>query len=168
MEKYLRPDRLEVDPLGQNSSQWLHWKRTFENFLNESNVSSDEVKLKLLINLISPNIYEYIAQDKNYETAISTLQNLFVKPKSEIFARHNLATRKQHSNETVDQYIQSLKLLSKECSFKAVNAEQYENDFIRDSFIAGLTSTIIRQRLLENMSLTLDEAHNQARALESA
>ena len=34
MDKVLRPERLETDPnRGEASKEWLHWKRTFDNFL---------------------------------------------------------------------------------------------------------------------------------------
>ena len=99
---------------------------------------------------------------------ILILENIFVKPKSEIFARYKLATRKQQPGENIDQYIQNLKLLSKDCHFKAVTADLNEKEFIRDAFIAGISSATIRQRLLENLTLSLDDAHRQARALESA
>ena len=57
---------------------------------------------------------------------------------------------------------------AKTCNFEAVTAEQYKNQYIRDAFISGITSSHIRQRLLENNTLSLDEAFQQARALEQA
>ena len=39
---------------------------------------------------------------------------------------------------------------------------------MRDAFIAGMSSNSIRQRLLENLTLELDDAVNQARSLEMA
>ena len=39
---------------------------------------------------------------------------------------------------------------------------------IRDAFINGLASNAIRQRLLENRDLTLDQAYDQANALDCA
>ena len=91
-----------------------------------------------------------------------------MKPKNEVFARHLLATRKQEPGENVDQFYQQLLHLSKDCQFKAVTADNHRNEYIRDSFISGLTSTHIRQCLLENNALTLQEALQQARSLESA
>ena len=38
--------------------------------------------------------------------------------------------------------------------------------YIRDAFISGIQSHEIRQRLLENLTLTLDNAFEQARSLE--
>ncbi|KAF2892873.1 hypothetical protein ILUMI_13299 [Ignelater luminosus] len=56
----------------------------------------------------------------------------------------------------------------KKCNFKAVTAECNWDDYIRDSFISGISFPEIRQRLLVSATLNLDEAHNQANSLESA
>ena len=91
-----------------------------------------------------------------------------MKPANEIFARHLLATRKQQSNETLDEFLQSLKILSRDCNFKNVDAVIYRNECIRNSFISGLAWNAIRQRLLENTSTELQIIFSQARALEIA
>ncbi|KAL0859991.1 hypothetical protein ABMA27_010306 [Loxostege sticticalis] len=79
-----------------------------------------------------------------------------------------LATRKQCPNENIDLYLQALKQLSKDCDFAAVDAETNKNDNVRDDFISGISSSKIRQRLLENLTLTLYQAYNQALSLETA
>ncbi|GFS56546.1 uncharacterized protein TNCV_4303331 [Trichonephila clavipes] len=85
-----------------------------------------------------------------------------------IFARHCLSTRNQRTEETVREYLQILNQLSKDCDFTDVKAEEYRKEYIRDAFIRGLKCPRIRQRLLENTSMTLDQAFEQARTLESA
>ncbi|GFS72378.1 retrovirus-related Pol polyprotein from transposon opus [Trichonephila clavipes] len=85
-----------------------------------------------------------------------------------IFARHCLSTRNQQTEETVSEYLQILNQLSKDCDFTDVKAEEYRKEYIRDAFIRGLKCPRIRQRLLENTSMTLDQAFEQARTLESA
>jgi hypothetical protein len=47
-------------------------------------------------------------------------------------------------------------------------ASQYCDEAVRNAFIAGLSSTSIRQRLLENKTLNLQVAFDQARALDTA
>ncbi|CAB4060813.1 unnamed protein product [Lepeophtheirus salmonis] len=47
----------------------------------------------------------------------------------------------------------ALKLLSRDCEFKAVSAEESQNNFLRDPFINGISSPHIRQQLLENDTL---------------
>lgn len=174
MDKYLRPERFEADPSSQSdlSPQWTHWRNTFENFLAVISTSeksvTDEVKYKLLVNHLSPTLYTLINGCTDYVRAIQKLNDVFIKPPNEIYARHQLMKRSQQSGESIHQYLQALKVLSKECNFKSVTAEQNENDYVRDSFISGLSSPAIRQRLLENKSLSLDTAYDQARSLELA
>ncbi|GFW10456.1 putative retrovirus-related pol polyprotein from transposon opus [Trichonephila clavipes] len=76
--------------------------------------------------------------------------------------------RNQQIEETVSEYLQILNQLSKDCDFTDVKAEEYRKEYIRDAFIRGLKCPRIRQRLLENTSMTLDQAFEQARTLESA
>ena len=71
---------------------WL-WLLTFENFLVA--LPQEELnKLRVLINYVSPDVYELIGEAKTYEEAINTLKTLYVKTPNEIFARHSLATQK--------------------------------------------------------------------------
>ena len=93
---------------------------------------------------------------------------LFVKPTNEIFARQLLATRCQHTGETLDEYLQALKTLSKDCNFKSVTAALHREESIRNSFISGLQSSLIRQRLLEKKTFDLAAIFDQARSLDLA
>ncbi|XP_072389424.1 uncharacterized protein [Diabrotica undecimpunctata] len=169
MDKLLRPDRFDADPNSPRSSQeWMHWKATFENFISSVIDVSEEEKFKLLVNYVSNNIYELISDCRNYSEAKSILEAAFVKLKNEIFARHILMTKKQQTGENIGQYVQHLKVLSKDCNFLAVSADQNREDYIRDSFINGILSNDIRQRLLENNTITLQDAIVKAQSLESA
>ena len=172
MDKFLRPDRFETDPSEATAAkQWMHWKRTFDNFLEEltkNPQTAEHDKLKLMINYVAPSVYDHITDCTTYSAGIETLDATYIKPKNEIFARHVLATRRQAQGESLDQYLQALKRLAKDCSFTAVTAEQYRDAFIRDAFINGLVSTQIRQRLLENHTLDLQTAYEKAHTLEMA
>lgn len=67
------------------------------------------------------------------------LEAVFMKPPSEIFARHKLATHKQQPSETINHFCQSLKLLAKDCDFKDVTVDVYTpslQDFPRPSSIS--------------------------------
>ena len=169
MDKLLKPERFALDPYASSaSSDWLHWKRTFDNFIGKVKDIDEDEKLNLLINYIAPSVFEYVSECKTYDEAINILNSTYVKVTNEIYARHKLSNRNQGSGESLDQYIQALKILSKDCNFKAVDSEQNKNDYIRDSFISGLNSSIIRQRLLEHKQLSLNEAFEIARTLDLA
>ena len=130
MEKYLKPDRLELDPSKPEAvDTWRHWKMTFNIFLEavcetqQPTSMTDRLKLKLLINLLSPAIFKLISDSHDYSTAMNVLEEIFEKPKSSVFCRYLLATRRQPTDESVDQYLQSLKRLAKDCDFQAVKAK---------------------------------------------
>lgn len=68
------------------------------------------------------------------------------------------ASHKQQSCEPVNQYyLKVLKVLSKELKFASETEEQNKNNFIMDALIDEQTFLFIRQRLIKNNSLTLDE-----------
>ena len=167
MERLLKPERFEGSD-ETRPEEWTHWLRTFGNFLQSFPSDSPPDKLKLLVNYISPAVFTHIADSATYDDAINILKSVYVKPRNVVFSRHQLATRRQLQSETIDFYLQSLKLLARDCDFKAVTADTYCQEAIRDSFIAGLTSPVIRQRLLEKESLSLHEAVQLARSLDTA
>ncbi|XP_064100743.1 uncharacterized protein LOC135211360 [Macrobrachium nipponense] len=78
------------------------------------------------------------------------------------------STRCQQVGEHMDEYLQDLKLLSKECHFQVVTATQYCEESIRDVFISGTQPPLIRQRLLEDKTLDLATMFDHTRPLESA
>ena len=152
MDKFLRPERFDCNPSSSGASkEWSHWYRSFCNFLGAVETNNPNLnKLDILINYVSPNVYEYIADAASYDSAIKALEKLYLKPKNEVYARHMLASRRQQPGETLDEFLQALKQLSKDCDYKPVTADQYREESIRDAFISGLSSPVIRQRLLEN------------------
>ncbi|XP_054259818.1 uncharacterized protein LOC128984513 [Macrosteles quadrilineatus] len=169
MEKFLRPDELQIDPESPTASEeWTHWLQTFEDFLTMTEFVEDKDKLKLLTNRLSFTTYKFIKESETYQDALRVLNSIYIKQKNEIFSRYLVMTRKQQQGETIDKYVSELKLLSQDCVFEAVNAIQYRDHYIRDAFINGLASSYIRQRLFENKTLDLAEAVEQSRAFEMA
>ena len=110
MDKHLRPTRFETEPNTTNAEkEWRHWYHTFVNFLDvvyppqqqaAPAVTAAQFQAKKLgtrINYISASIYDYVAEAPDYDSAIMILENLYVKPRSVIFNRHQLATTKQNN-----------------------------------------------------------------------
>ena len=173
--KFIKPSLFSADPnSSQAGKEWKHWYRTFTNFLESFPAEpaiTDANKLRCLIAHIDKDVYDYVSECETYEEAVDILGRLYVKPCNVIFARHLLMTCKQQPEQSLDDYLQKLKLLAKDCNYRAVNADICRNEAIRDAFISGLQSTAIRSRLLENTSdesMTLQAIFNQARSLDIA
>lgn len=173
MNKLMKPERLALDPNSSSAAkEWRHWKRTFENYIESFPARREgepEInKLRILTNCVDFKVFDFIEDSATYDAAIEVLNELYVKTPNAIFARHLLATAKQQSGQTLDEFMQVLRTLSKDCDFHQVSADQYRKEMIRDAFINGLSSSVIRQRLLENRELSLEDAITKASALDRA
>ncbi|XP_069167419.1 uncharacterized protein [Procambarus clarkii] len=170
MKRLPRSERFTTDSDSTNAAQeWRHWLKAFKNFslaVQQTTPSMD--KLGLLMNYVAPRVFDYIADCTTYNAAEKSLTELFVKPKNKVFARYVLATRHLEPGESLDLFLQALKLLAKDCQFKAVTAVEASDNYVRDAFINALGSATIRQCLLENKTLDLQSAFDQAHTLETA
>ena len=164
----LKPIRLDLDPNSPTAArEWRHWRRTFTNYLDGFSATVPD-KFKCLVNCVSPAVFELIEECPSFDSAIDTLADIYDKTPNVMFSRHLLATRRQQSGESLDAFLQDLRRLAKNCGFQAVTAAEYKEELIRDSFINGLTSSLIRQRLLEHRTLTLQEAFDKASSMDLA
>ena len=179
MDKLLKPEKLTTSPnavLGDKI--FLHWRKTFENYLDECATPGpnatdlpvpvpDNVRLKALLNNVSHELFAMISTAADYNAAMEILKSAYVKPINEVYVRHRLAARRQQAGESLDEYIQALTVLGNECTFTAVAATVYKDEYIRDAFIRGLTSPEIQSRLLEKTDKK-DETFSLARTLAMA
>ena len=145
----------------------------FEGFLSELHSSSTSAltgsqKLTLLLHHISAPIYKCLSVCQNYDTAISTLDGMFIKKKNSTFARYLLAARRQETEESLELYLQNLKILSRDCDFIALTASQARDIAIKVAFISGVRSNQIRQRMIENKDLDLATVYELALTLDMA
>ena len=96
----------------------------------------------------SPNVCESVESCDMHDVAIKN-PRLVTSSRPAVFARHQLATRKNKQG-------------SNDCGFRDVTAEG-RNEFVRDPFTHGLSSHIICQRLEEeNSEMIFDQAFNSA------
>ncbi|VDP93510.1 unnamed protein product [Echinostoma caproni] len=168
MNRHLRPEKFDTDlNAPDDSKQWTYWIRTFNALLKRVQ-AEDSDKLEILIKFLSLTVYEHVSDCNTFDDAISTLQSLYVRHRYLIFVRHLLATCKQECGQKVNQFVQKIKTISKDCDFRSVSAEEHRDDAMLDAFITGLLSNNIRTRLLAQVSLNFQTAYDMARSLESA
>ena len=89
MQKVLKTQRLDPEPGFKTAAdEFKHWLKTFENYLDALSAADLEPdKYKVLMNLMSSQVYRYFADVEDYDSAIGTLKELYVKPKNMIAAR---------------------------------------------------------------------------------
>jgi len=183
ISRLLQPAILEADPSKERSAKiYKHWVRTFESFfsagqsavlqsVHEDDDGDDSTldKPALLSNHISPGVYFYVEDCNSYDATRKELDRVYLKKDlNDVYARHRLLTRKQKPAEDVAQFNHAIKDLSKDCVCNAVTAEEFRADLARDAVITGLDSSTIRQRLLEEDTLSFQSAVTKTLVLERA
>ena len=121
-----------------------------------------------MINFINTNVYSYVTECTTYADGLNKLECAYVKPVNEIYSRDCLNTSRQNEGESLEDFLQRLKILRNDCNFGDVTASRCKEPAIRDAFITGLGSPYIRQRLHEDNELRLNHVFNKARSLHEA
>ena len=125
MDKIIRPDKFDVSPSDPDGTkQWKLWYRNFQYFLSTISSHSPD-KLEVLYMHIGTKTADAIEGCTSYEDAIKLLESVYIKPPSEIHARHLLHSRTQRSDESIDAYLLALNRLASDCCFKDVTAKTY-------------------------------------------
>jgi len=93
---------------------WRHLKRCFQSYIQRIEGVTDADKLDILISLPHASVYAYIRDCETYGDAITCLDNAFLKPVNEVFARHRLNVCQQKVGESLEEFMQRLKTLSAE------------------------------------------------------
>ena len=98
--------------------EWTHWiniaaalQRYSENKIH---------KLSIITIFVSSRIYETLYECIAYSHALEIFKGHYLKPINKIFTKHRLDTRKQNSDKSFNEYLQSYKVLAKECDFTTV------------------------------------------------
>ena len=123
MDKVLRPDKLEVDAQTPDAAAiYDFWERSVKNLIQSSFAESTEEKLFVLTQYLTYKTIPIIKEAKKYSEAL-LLQKHFIKPKNISFARYLLYNRKQKTEESVSEYVTSLRQLAKDGKYEAVTVK---------------------------------------------
>lgn len=152
------------------SGNWTLYEERLQMFFKVNKVEKD-MWLPMLITGMGDEAYELLSTlcsprkpvDITYEEAVTFLKN-HLQPKPAVMAeRYRFRQRRQKDDESVAQYLTELKKLSKTCEFGASL-----EDNLRDQFVCGVKSDVIRQRLFAEDNLTYSGAVKLAVGLEAA
>ena len=83
-------------------------------------------------------------------------------------ARHLLSAQTQLPGESINEFLDDLRRLTKDFDLKAVDTHMHQQNIIRDAFIKGLESASIHQRLLEQNDITLQRSLDLTLSLNQA
>ncbi|XP_037297354.1 uncharacterized protein LOC119190175 [Manduca sexta] len=142
------------------------------NMYFKVNKVTDDLKLPTLIATMGDEAYELLVNlaspskpsELQYAHVCELLRQHLQPTPSSLAERYRFRQKRQGSGEDIATFVAELKKLSRDCKFK-----EKLNENLRDQFICGLNSDVIRQRLFaEEDTITFAEAVKLAKSLEAA
>lgn len=159
-----------VAEFDSNEETWSSYVERFELFIDCNNIKQDK-RVSTLLTVVGVKTFNLLRDlctpdkpsTKTYEELVKLIEDhLYPKP-SFIAERYKFSHRNQRENETIAEYVASLKKLSTHCEFGAAL-----NDYLRDRIVSGIRNESTKQRLLAETALTFDKAVKMIASVEAA
>ncbi|XP_049886676.1 uncharacterized protein LOC126381202 [Pectinophora gossypiella] len=165
---------MSIGKLGEfdvKSGLWSSYKDRLDMYFKVNNVEAG-MQLPTLIATMGDEAYELLVNlaspkkpsELKYDEASQLMTQHLQPTPSSLAERYRFRQRRQCAGEDVAVYVAELKRLSRNCKF-GTNL----NENLRDQFVCGLRSDVIRQRLFaEDDSISFARAVQLANSLEAA
>ena len=160
-------------------TRWKRWLNAFELYadgkgliIQEDKDDNKQRRRALLLHFAGPDVQDIFSTlpdtgtVKDYEKAVTALNNYFVPKVNTAYARHTFRQLTQKPGETIQQFVTRLRSASKDCGYGTDT-----DNHIRDEILTKCTSSYLRRKLLEEgETLTLTrtlEIANQCEKIEA-
>ncbi|XP_063628947.1 uncharacterized protein LOC134800377 [Cydia splendana] len=150
---------------GSLSDSWNKWSKGFKIYFEACELSkkTPAIQINILLHVVGEQcreLYEQLnVKCTTVEQVLAEFKKYFDQKKNLTVERHRFFTRSQAESETIEQYVFDLKKLSTSCEFGTLC-----DSLIKDRLICGIASKAIRERLLREADLTLEQAMEICRA----
>ena len=164
MAKFHPPEPLDFS----RPSAWPEWKERFLRFRTATKLKAEagDVQVSSLIYAMEREADKIFSSfefaepaDREpdprtvFDTVLAKFDSYFVPKRNVIHERAKFYTRQQHSGESVEQFLRSLRELAVTCDFK-----ENEEEAIRDRLVIGLLDKDVSQKLQLEETLSLASA----------
>ncbi|XP_019746382.1 uncharacterized protein LOC109528343 [Hippocampus comes] len=168
MDKLSPPTSMQLT--GSLADNWKRFKQRFTIYIAASGAGGDDEKLKahILLHVIGEDaldVYNSFRLDEANLTLAELMKKFeeyFVPKQNVTFERYKFFTHDQQQGVPFDQYLAELHTLSKTCEFDTLR-----DSLVRDRIVCGTADNALRERLLRETELTLDECVSMCRAAET-
>lgn len=162
------PTNFKFENFDKEKITWTRWKEQLEIAFSLNNTPTEDKVNQLLhhmgfatYNILCDKLSPTSPSTKTYKELCDTLAEVFDPKPLEIVESYKFHLSRQANYQSVDEFLIELKKIAANCNF-----DTYLDRALRDQFVFGLKSQLIRNRLLEETSLTLAKALQTAKAME--
>ncbi|KAF2888930.1 hypothetical protein ILUMI_17243, partial [Ignelater luminosus] len=157
---------------GNVAENWRIWRSRFENYLKATEIKKKtaEVQCAQLLHLIGKEgfkIYKTFDIKEDEKDKLEVLLNKFdahFLPKENLtYERYLFMMKRQQEGQILEDFIKELVEQAQKCKLGDLH-----DDLIKCMITCGVRNEAIREKLLRNDSLTLEEAIEQAKIIEKS
>ena len=164
MEIFKPPAKLSFTS-GNLSEEWRRWEQQFRVYYTAAELVKKEAKTRIAIllhcagpeaqDIHSNFVFSEADGDRasDYNSVLKKFKEYCEPRKNEVFEQYKFWQRDQHNGETVDQWVNDLRILLGSCEY----GDQKEKN-LRDSIVLGVADTRVKERLLRESDLALTKA----------
>lgn len=165
------PEKLKIKT-GNLRRNWQLFRQTWKNYetATQLNGKPDDQRIATLLTVIGQDALEVYntfqftnAEEVTIEDVLDKFESYCVPQSNITFERYKLLSRKQHSAESINEYVTCLKNLASSCEFGELS-----NSLVKDAMVLGVHDERLRETLLRELKLSLEKAISIARAAENA
>lgn len=157
---------------GNIAENWQMWRSRFENYLKTTEVSkkSQETQCAQLLHYIGKEGFKIYKTFTLTEVEKDKLQILLEKFEAHFLPKENLSyeryvffTTRQKGGQSLEQFVVELTEQAQKCKLGDL-----QNSLIKCMITCGVQSNEMREKLLQDDSLTLEEAIHQCKVMGKA
>lgn len=171
MENFMRPPT-SLSFEGNLKEKWENWYESFEIYMEAADLQkkTDTRKIAILLNLAGQEAREKfktfgLSQEdaKKYTAVVKAFEDHCTPKKNLTVERHLFFTRVQDSGENFSSFFTDLRKLSASCEFGDL-----KDSLITDRIICGINNPSLKNKLLREENLTLENCTKFCKAVELA
>ena len=174
MEIFKQPPSISFTS-GNLAEQWRRWEQQFRVYYTAAELVKKEAKTRvaILLHCAGPEAQDihsnFVFSDtdgdraSDYNSVLKKFKEYCEPRKNEVFERYKFWQRDQHEGETIDQWVNDLRILLGSCEY----GDQKEKN-LRDRIVFGVADTRVKERLLRESDLTLTKALDICHAAEAS
>ena len=160
-----------IGPFKESEEEFEAYIARMKHYFIANDVD-DKKQVSVLLTLIGPKGFALATNllspknltDCKFNDIVKELTDHYKPKKIVIYERFKFHSRTQQSNESIAEFLASLRTLAKTCEFD----DAMLKEMLRDRFVVGLANRATQQILLSESKLTLNRAVELASARESA
>ncbi|XP_055839176.1 uncharacterized protein LOC129907130 [Episyrphus balteatus] len=169
---YVKPPKPLQITGGNLSSAWKNWIQLYKwiEIAAQLNKKPEEIQVATFMSCIgadAANIYNSFSFTEAETDKVSSIINKFneyFSPRVSLtFERYTFNTLTQREGESFEEFLTKIKNQSKKCAF-----ENLEDSLLRDKIVTGIRNDSLREKLLAEDDIKLDQAIKVCRASEIA